>query len=55
MEPTKGYCVKCKDKCDIKDGKEVNMPAKGGSTRRAIKGTCEQCGTGVFKILPNKA
>lgn len=49
-----GYCVKCKEKREIKDGAEVQMPAKGGSTRRAFKGSCSTCGTGIFKILPSK-
>lgn len=45
-----GYCVKCKDKRDIKDAAEVEM--KNG--RRAMKGSCTVCGTGMFKILGNK-
>jgi hypothetical protein len=52
MEPVMGYCVKCKEKREIKDAKEVQMPAKGGKTRPALKGVCAQCGTGIFKILP---
>jgi len=54
MEPSMGYCVKCKDKREIKDAQEVQMPAKGGKTRPALKGTCPVCGTGIFKILPSK-
>lgn len=54
MEPVTGYCVKCKDKREIKDAQEVQMPAKGGKTRPALKGTCPVCGTGIFKILPSK-
>lgn len=49
-----GYCVKCKEKREIVNGAEVEMPAKGGSTRRAHKGVCGTCGTGIFKILPSK-
>ena len=45
-----GYCVKCKAKKDIKDAAEVEM--KNG--RRALKGSCTSCGTGMFKILGNK-
>ncbi len=41
------YCVKCKAKTDIKDAQKVTM--KNG--REALKGTCEKCGTGVYKIL----
>lgn len=42
-----GYCVKCKAKRDIKDAKEVVM--KNG--RKAMKGSCPSCGTGMFRIL----
>jgi len=42
-----GYCVKCKDKREIKDGNEVTM--KNG--RKAMKGKCPTCGTGMFRIL----
>lgn len=41
------YCVKCKAKRDMKDEKEVVM--KNG--RKALKGTCSTCGTGMYKIL----
>ncbi|HTK05502.1 MAG TPA: DUF5679 domain-containing protein [Candidatus Eisenbacteria bacterium] len=49
-----GYCVKCKDKREMKDAQQVEMPAKGGGTRPAMKGTCTVCGTGMFKILPKQ-
>jgi len=42
-----GYCVKCKSKREIQDGVEVTM--KNG--RRAMKGKCPTCGTGMFRIL----
>ena len=42
-----GYCVKCKDKKEIKDAAEVTM--KNG--RKAMKGKCPSCGTGMFRIL----
>jgi len=45
-----GYCVKCRAKKVITDAKEVTM--KNG--RLAAKGTCPDCGTGVFKFLPKK-
>ena len=48
------YCVKCKAKQEMKDGKEVEMNAKGGGTRPAMKGTCPVCGTTMFKIMPKK-
>lgn len=41
------YCVKCKAKREMKDPNEVEM-ANG---RRAMKGSCPVCGTGMFKIL----
>jgi hypothetical protein len=41
------YCVKCKAKRNMKDAGEVTM-ANG---RRAMKGKCPECGTGMFKIL----
>ena len=42
-----GYCVKCKEKREIKDPEEVVMKNK----RRAMKGTCPVCGTKMFRIL----
>ena len=42
----KAYCMKCKAQKEIKNGKEVKM--KKGT--HGIKGTCEKCGTKVFKI-----
>ncbi|MEM5798361.1 MAG: DUF5679 domain-containing protein [Candidatus Aenigmatarchaeota archaeon] len=41
-----GYCVKCKKKVEIADGKEVKL--KTG--KKAIKGKCPKCGTTVFRI-----
>lgn len=49
-----GYCVKCKSKCQIVNGKEVKMKAKGGKQRAALKGECAKCKTVVFRILPSK-
>lgn len=40
------YCVKCRGKRSIKDPKEVTL--KNG--RPAMKGTCPECGTGMFRI-----
>ena len=50
MDVVNAYCVKCKAKRDMVDPKEVQMPGKGGP-RRAMKGTCPVCGTGMFRIL----
>ena len=44
------YCVKCKAKKEIKDEQEVTM--KNG--RKALKGQCPDCGTGMYRILGNK-
>ncbi len=41
-----GYCMKCKGKKVMKNAKATKM--KNG--RDAIKGTCPDCGTGMFKI-----
>jgi hypothetical protein len=42
-----GYCVKCKAKAEMIDSKETTM--KNG--RKALKGKCKKCGTGMYKIL----
>jgi hypothetical protein len=42
-----GWCVKCKTKRAIEDSKEVTM--KNG--RKAVKGKCGKCGTGMYRIL----
>jgi hypothetical protein len=44
---TQAYCVKCKTKKPLADG--VESVLKNG--RKAIKGKCPSCGTGMFKIL----
>jgi hypothetical protein len=40
------YCVKCKQKREMKDAREVTM--KNG--RKAAQGVCPACGTKMFKI-----
>ncbi len=47
------YCVKCKQKKEMKDPKEVDMKGKGGAKRRAMTGACSDCETKMFKILPS--
>jgi len=42
-----GYCVKCKSKREISNANEIIM--KNG--RKAMKGSCPSCGTGMFRIL----
>ena len=41
------YCVKCKGKKEMSDAKQVTM--KNG--RKAMKGKCPSCGTGMYCIL----
>lgn len=48
MADNMGYCVKCKEKREMKDVQQVTM--KNG--RKAAKGKCSKCGTGIYKILP---
>ncbi|MFH1678294.1 MAG: DUF5679 domain-containing protein [Candidatus Omnitrophota bacterium] len=45
-----GYCLKCKAKKEMKDTKEVTLK----NNRKAMKGICSDCGTGMFKILGKK-
>jgi NAD-dependent SIR2 family protein deacetylase len=40
------YCVKCKQKREMKDAKEVTM--KNG--KKAMTGVCAACGTKMFRI-----
>lgn len=41
-----GYCVKCRQKREDQDAKEVTL--KNG--KPAMKGKCPVCGTTMFKI-----
>ncbi len=43
---TTAYCVKCREKREIKDPQEVTL--KNG--RPGVNGTCRECGTFVFRI-----
>ncbi len=49
-DKTIGYCVKCKEKREMKNANEEVMKSKRGN-RRAMRGTCPECGTTMFKIL----
>lgn len=44
-----GYCVKCKAKRMIKDPKNTKIKGRAGE-RPAVKGTCPECKTGMFRI-----
>ncbi len=48
------YCVKCKDKKEVQNGKEVEMKGKGNTKRKALTGNCPTCNTKMFKILSSK-
>ena len=49
------YCVKCREKREMVSEERVEMKAKGGGTRPALKGKCPVCGTGMNRILPKDA
>ncbi len=49
-----GYCVKCKQKQEMADTKEVTMKGKGGKVRMAMSGKCPKCGTKMFRIMGMK-
>ena len=44
------YCVKCRAKKDMKDGKSITM--KNGTM--ATQGVCPSCGTKMFRIGSTK-
>ncbi len=50
VQKNEGYCVRCKQKTMMQDAEEVTM--KNG--RPAVRGTCPQCGTRMYRILPKK-
>lgn len=41
-----GYCVKCRDRREINNAKQVTL--RNG--RPATEGTCPRCGTRMFRI-----
>ncbi|MDF1513037.1 MAG: DUF5679 domain-containing protein [Anaerolineae bacterium] len=45
-----GYCVKCREKRDVKGG-SVTETSKG---RPMAQGVCPVCGTKVTRFLPTK-
>lgn len=45
-----GFCVRCKKTRTLNNVQKITL--KNG--RPALKGTCEKCGTSVFRILPSK-
>ena len=47
MAAVEAYCVKCKEKREMKDPERVTM--KNG--RPAMQGSCPVCGTKLFRML----
>lgn len=47
-----GFCVKCKAKREIQNPKLRILKGKGGTKRKAVTGTCPECGTKMFKFVP---
>lgn len=45
------FCVKCRAKKTMKDPEEIEIKGKGGTKRKALRGTCPDCGTKMFKIV----
>lgn len=51
MAAVEAYCVKCREKREMKDPEEVTM--KNG--RPAMQGACPVCGTKLFRMMSTKA
>ncbi len=45
------YCVKCKEKREMKEAHQITM--RNG--KPALQGACTICGTKLTRILPTKA
>ena len=41
-----GYCMKCKQKREMKNSKNTKV-----NGRNAVKGVCIKCGTNMFKFV----
>ena len=48
-----GRCMKCKKQVEIKGAEETTFKGKAGDML-AMKGTCPDCGTKVFRIMGKK-
>jgi uncharacterized protein DUF5679 len=46
-----GYCVKCREKREIKDVERVEME----NGRKALKGVCPVCGTKITRFVKDDA
>jgi hypothetical protein len=42
-----GYCVKCREKRQIKDAQQIRTE----NGRPAMQGTCPVCGTKIFRFM----
>lgn len=47
-----GYCVKCKKKVKVSNAQVVEKTVKG-KKRRFMTGKCPNCGTAVWRVMPN--
>ena len=45
--PVEAYCVKCRKKCEMIEAEEVVM----SNGKKAMRGKCRACGTGMYKIV----
>ena len=50
MVEFEGYCMKCRKKVKVKDGKEVIKETKTGKMKFYV-GTCPYCGTKVYRVV----
>jgi hypothetical protein len=46
-----GYCVKCKAKREMDNTEDVIMKGGKGGDKKALKGKCHKCNTGMYKII----
>lgn len=51
MPENHGYCMKCKTNRHIIGSKRVDKISKKGTKRRALVGSCEECGTSMCKFI----
>lgn len=52
--PEYGYCMKCHEKREMVDPREVTTKSKRG-TRSALVGKCKVCGTKISRFIKSKA
>ena len=45
--PVEAYCVKCRKKSEMVEAEDVVM----SNGKRAVRGKCRACGTGMYKIV----